>query len=120
VAGYEKGTRALYQAAVNCDRYLLTFINANHNAAAPIPAPDETDIAPESGRISGYAHYADPVWDTIRMNNIFDHFATAFFDLHLKGQSDRQAYFDVLGSSWKGFRPRTTVGLTLEHASPSK
>src|SRR5262249_1392302 len=39
VAGYEKGTRAIYQAAVNADRYLLTFQNANHNAAAPIPAP---------------------------------------------------------------------------------
>ena len=37
VAGYEKGTKAIYQAAVNADRYLLTFINANHNAAAPIP-----------------------------------------------------------------------------------
>ena len=33
VAGYEKGTKAIYQAAVNADRYLLTFVNANHNAA---------------------------------------------------------------------------------------
>ena len=41
-SGYEKGTRAIYQGAVNADRYLLTFINANHNAAAPIPAPAET------------------------------------------------------------------------------
>ena len=42
MSGYEKGTRAIYQGAVNADRYLLTFINANHNAAAPIPAPAET------------------------------------------------------------------------------
>ena len=28
VAGYEKGTKAIYQAAVNADRYLLTFVNA--------------------------------------------------------------------------------------------
>ncbi len=42
VSGYEKGTRAIYQGAVNADRYLLTFLNANHNAAAPIPAPAET------------------------------------------------------------------------------
>ena len=42
VAGYEKGTRAIYQGAVNADRYLLTFLNANHNAGAPIPAPAET------------------------------------------------------------------------------
>ena len=42
VSGYEKGTRAIYQGAVNADRYLLTFINANHNAAAPYPAPAES------------------------------------------------------------------------------
>jgi predicted dienelactone hydrolase len=45
VAGYEKGTKAIYQAAVNADRYLLTFVNANHNAGAPIPAPAETYTA---------------------------------------------------------------------------
>ena len=45
VAGYEKGTKAIYQQAVNADRYLLTFVNANHNAGAPIPAPAETYVA---------------------------------------------------------------------------
>jgi predicted dienelactone hydrolase len=35
VSGYEKGTRAIYAGAVNADRYLLTFVNAGHNAAAP-------------------------------------------------------------------------------------
>ena len=48
VAGYEKGTKAIYQGAVNADRYLLTFVNANHNAAAPIPAPAETYAAAEA------------------------------------------------------------------------
>ena len=42
VSGYEKGTRAIFTGAVNADRYLLTFMNANHNAAAPMPAPAET------------------------------------------------------------------------------
>ena len=42
VSGYEKGTRALFAGAVNAERYLLTFLNANHNAAAPMPAPAET------------------------------------------------------------------------------
>src|SRR3712207_7940666 len=41
VSGYENGVRALYSRTVNADRYLLTFENANHNAAAPIPAPVE-------------------------------------------------------------------------------
>ncbi|MEO8683117.1 MAG: dienelactone hydrolase, partial [Vicinamibacterales bacterium] len=91
VAGYEKGTRAIYQAATNADRYLLTFINANHNAAAPIPAPVEV-YASAGQPASAFSHYADAVWDTVRMNNILDHFATAYFGLYLKGEQDKQAY----------------------------
>jgi predicted dienelactone hydrolase len=116
VAGYEKGTRAIYQAAVNADRYLLTFINANHNAAAPIPAPAETYVAAEPGKPAAFAHYADAVWDTVRMNNILDHFATAYFDLYLKDEQDKQSYFE----NWKGFKRGTTAGLTLDHAAPAK
>ena len=42
VSGYEKGTRAIFEGAVNTDRYLLTFQFADHNAAAPMPAPAES------------------------------------------------------------------------------
>jgi predicted dienelactone hydrolase len=115
VAQYEKGTKAIYLGAVNADRYLLTFVNANHNAGAPIPAPAET-YTPVEGRPAAFAHYADAVWDTVRMNNILDHFATAYFDVYLKGEADKKAYFD----GWKGFRRGTSVGLTLEHAAPRK
>jgi predicted dienelactone hydrolase len=121
VAGYEKGTRAIYQGAVNADRYLLTFVNANHNAAAPMPAPIETYASSTDGRASPFNHYADAVWDTTRMNNILAHFATAYFDLYLKGDADKRAYFDTPSDgSWKGFKPRTAIGLTLEHATPAK
>jgi predicted dienelactone hydrolase len=116
VAGYEKGTKAIYQGAVNADRYLLTFVNANHNAAAPIPAPAETYAAAEAGKPAAFAHYADAVWDTVRMNNILDHFATAYFDLYLKGDLEKKSYFE----EWKGFKRGTTVGLTLDHAAPAK
>jgi len=116
VAGYEKGTKAIYQGAVNADRYLLTFLNASHNAAAPIPAPAETYVAAEAGKPAAFAHYADAVWDTVRMNNILDHFATAYFDLYLKGEAEKKSYFE----GWKGFKRGTTVGLTLEHAAPGK
>ena len=51
------------------------------------------------------------------MNNILDHFATAYFGLYLKGEQDKQAYFEP---GWKGFKRGTTVGLTLEHATPVK
>jgi predicted dienelactone hydrolase len=116
VAGYEKGTKAIYLGAVNADRYLLTFLNANHNAAAPIPAPAETYVAAEAGKPAAFSHYADAVWDTVRMNNILDHFATAYFDLYLKGDTEKKAYFE----GWKGFKRGTSVGLTLEHAAPGK
>jgi predicted dienelactone hydrolase len=136
VSGYEKGVRAIYEGAVNADRYLLTFINANHNAAAPYPAPRESYGADPS-RPAAFAHYADPVWDTVRMNNIFQHFATAYFGLHLKSEADKQSYLDVVPNGrdgvfavdrdgkpgpthtyWKGFKRGTAVGLVLEHAKP--
>jgi predicted dienelactone hydrolase len=138
VAGYEKGTRAIYQAATNADRYLLTFINANHNAAAPIPAPAEVYTSSAAQPGSAFSHYADAVWDTARMNNIFDHFASAYFGWLLKGEQDKQAYLDVVPNGkdgvyaidrdgkggathtyWKGFKRGTAVGLILEHAAPA-
>lgn len=119
VAGYEKGPRAIYEGAVNADRYLLTYINAGHNAAAPIPAPIETYNYSEQRKNYPFEHYADPVWDNVRMNNILDHFATAYFDLQLKGQQGRLAYLQrAAGDEFKGFKPRTSVGLTLEHQTP--
>ncbi|MES2795400.1 MAG: alpha/beta fold hydrolase, partial [Bacteroidota bacterium] len=33
VSGYEKGIKAIFNGAVNADRYLLTYINARHNIA---------------------------------------------------------------------------------------
>jgi predicted dienelactone hydrolase len=115
VAEYEKGTKAIYQQAVNADRYLLTYVNANHNAGAPIPPPAETYAYSDALKSYPFTHYADAVWDNTRMNNILDHFATAYFDLYLKGEQDKLAYF---GSDWKGFKPRTALGLILEHLSP--
>jgi predicted dienelactone hydrolase len=138
-SGYEKGVRAIYEAAVNADRYLLTYINANHNAAAPIPAPAEVYPPPAPGAVDAFAHYADAVWDTTRMNNIFNHFATAFLSLHLKGDQDKQSYLSVVANGkdgvwnvdrngafgathtyWKGFKRGTAVGLMLEHAAPGR
>jgi len=117
-SGYEKGTRAIFEGAVNSDRYLLTFINANHNAAAPMPAPAEVMTKPGLTERT-FNYYNDPVWDNVRMNNIFDHFATAYFGVYLKGETDKQPYLDVSregkDGTWKGFKRNTAVGLTLEH-----
>ena len=139
VSGYENGTRAIFAGAVNAERYLLTFLNANHNAGAPIPAPQETYAFSQTLELFPFVHYADAVWDTARMNNILAHFVTAFVDLHLKGLADRRAYFDVVPHGkdavfaldrdgnpqathtyWKGFKRGTAVGLVLEHAAPAR
>lgn len=138
VSGYEKGTRALFTGAVNAERYLLTFTNANHNAAAPMPAPAETFAYSETLKGFPFAHYADAVWDTVRMNNILAHFATAHFDAQVKGDRTRLAYFDVVPNGkdavfaldrdgtplpthtyWKGFKRGTAVGLVLERGTPA-
>jgi predicted dienelactone hydrolase len=125
--------RGIFNEAVGTDRHLLTFDNANHNAAAPIPAPAESWVAVDSLDFVPFEHYADAVWDTTRMNNIAQHFATAFMDLHLKGEPDKAAYFDLIPNAadglvdlddaglptgdhtyWRGFGPRTAAGMQFE------
>ena len=125
--------REIFAGTTGTTRHLLTFEGANHNAAAPIPAPAESWGFDEALGFAPFDHYADAVWDTNRMNNIAQHFATAFMDLHLKGDAGMAPYLDVIERAadgvvalddraqplpehtyWKGFLPRTGVGLTFE------
>jgi len=109
VAGYENGAHAIFNGAKNSDRYLLTLLGAGHNAGAPMPVPNELDNV-ENEEAAG--HYRDPNWDNVEMNNIMDHFVTAWFDTHLKGM-DRQSSLGLVPS---GYEDR----LTLEHLSPGQ
>ena len=137
VSGYEEGVKALYDETVNAERYLLTFENANHNAAAPIPAPAESWAISDKLGYAPFDHYADPVWDTVRMNNIAQHFVTAFFGEHVKGDEAMGDYLDLVENAsdgliarddageptqehtyWKGFADRTAAGLSLMQAAP--
>jgi len=135
VSGYEEGTRAAYLDTVNADAALLSFENANHNAAAPFPAPAESFVdSPSLGR-PVFDHYADAVWDTTRMNNIAQHFATAWLDKYLKG-ADTEQYLDLVeyaddgvfdvdeagnpteaNTYWAGFPDRSAKGLRFERSS---
>jgi predicted dienelactone hydrolase len=103
--------RGIFEGAAS-DRYLLSFANAGHNAAAPIPAPMESWGMSQKLGWSPFEHYGDAVWDTVRMNNIAQHFAAAFMGLHLRGE-DTGRYLD--GDTFEGFAPGSTAGLTLEH-----
>lgn len=106
VAGYENGAHAIFNGATNSDRYLLTLLGAGHNAGAPMPVPNELDNS-ENEEAAG--HYRDANWDNVEMNNIMDHFVTAWFDTHLKSM-DRQSSLGLVPS---GYEDR----LTLEHLS---
>ncbi len=133
VSLYEEGVRAIWNEAVNVDRALLTFANANHNAAAPFPAPAESFlVSPSLGRAT-FDHYADAVWDTVRMNNIAQHFTTAWLDRYLKSNTSRDAFLSLIPDSndgvfsanddgsfkddhtyWTGFQDRSAKGLMFE------
>ena len=129
VAGYENGPRAIYEHAKKSDRYMLTFKNAGHNAAAPYPLPHEIL---NNENTMGASHYTDPVWDTVRMNNIMDHFVTAYLDYYLKGDESKKEFLNLIPDGadgkfsvtngqenddhtyWQGFQSGTAVGLKLE------
>jgi hypothetical protein len=120
VSGYEKGVKAMYEGAVHADRYLLTYVNARHNVAPnPPPGADgQVDVPFEE-----YYHYAEPAWNERRINNINQHFVTAFLDLYLKGK-DAGKYLDLPldanQKGWTGFKPRTATGMEFRHALPQK
>ncbi|SDE45225.1 alpha/beta hydrolase family protein [Limimaricola pyoseonensis] len=132
VSGYD-AIRSIFEETTGTERHLLTFEDANHNAAAPMPAPAESYEVSEALGWAPFEHYADPVWDTTRMNNVTQHFVTAFLDLHLKGEDAKADYLDLVPDSadavwdraedgtpnagdsyWAGFPNRTAVGLRFE------
>ena len=137
VSGYSPGVRNIYEASVNAPRYLLTFENANHNAGAPMPAPKESWKPVANLKFIPAEHYIDAVWDNARMNNISQHFATAFLAKFLKNDTSMDPYLNVLENAkdgkwsaeadgkfkadhtyWNGFPNRTAAGLRLEQRKP--
>ncbi|MFT4751898.1 MAG: putative dienelactone hydrolase [Neolewinella sp.] len=114
ISGYENGIKAIYEGATNTERYLLTYEGARHNVA-PNPAPPEA-LAPGLP-IDEYLRYADSVWDTRRINNVNQHFISAFLGGKLKGETKLGKYLDLTETpgkeGWEGFKPRTAVGLSL-------
>ena len=138
VSGYENGVRAIWRGITNVERTLLTYENANHNAGAVMPAPEESFVFDESLGINLSVHYIDAVWDNVRMNNIAQHFVTVWLGKYLKNNAGMQRYLDLIPYSndgvfsldeqghptqahtyWKGFADRTAKGLRLEHLGAS-
>jgi predicted dienelactone hydrolase len=129
-SGYEN-VKAIFEAAVHSDRYLLVYQNGDHEIAVN-PAP-----ALAASNFQDYLHYQEPAWDNTRCNNINQHFITAFLDHHLKGGNGleylnvptpiaNQAVWSIdehgrPGEShtyWKGFKRHTLIGLEIHHLAP--
>ncbi len=119
VSGYEDGIKAIYKGAENAPRYLLTYFNARHNVA-PNPPPAAT--LQKSVSINEYYHYAEPAWSSYRLNNINQHFVTAFLGMVLK-QKEYDKFLSLpIGAgdkNWPGFKPRTSTGMELLYATPA-
>ena len=130
---YENGVRAIWENASGMPHALMTYVNGGHNSAAPIPAPKESFYFSEDKGFNISEHYSDQVWDTARMNNLAQHFVTAWMDNHLKGDAAKAAYLDLVEDSnagvwsmnedgtpkedhsyWKGFAEGTAKGLRYE------
>lgn len=130
---YENGVRAIWENASDMGHALLTYVNGGHNSAAPMPAPAESYYFSEDKGFNISEHYTDAVWDTVRMNNIAQHFVTAWLDGALKGDADNASYLELVEDSnagvwsmnedgtpkedhtyWKGFGEGTAKGLKYE------
>ncbi len=121
--------RHFCQNAVRSDRIFISYERCGHNVAnnpAPIQALSASwDIC---------KRWADPVWDTGRLNNLNAHFVTAFLDGILKKDAGKAAYLtvpvpcgkdadcrvDASGAPlapeacWPGFVEGTPAGVILE------
>ena len=139
VSGYEDGIRSIWQSMSNIDRSLLTFENASHGSGAPMPAPEESFVFNEKLGFNLSDHYSDSVWDSVRMNNISQHFVTAWLAKYLKNSTEMDVYFNLEPNSndgiwakdengdskpehtyWEGFPNRTAKGLRFESRNKGK
>ncbi len=135
VVGYAKGAKGFFEAAVNSDRYLLTYKGAGHSIALNPPPPEMR------GTVWDRDWFEDPIWRTDRVNAINLHFITAFLAVHLRGEADKRTFLDVPVAEsdagewnapastpwgavspggagvtlWKGFQRRHARGMVLQH-----
>ncbi|MGB1288519.1 MAG: alpha/beta hydrolase family protein, partial [Aggregatilineales bacterium] len=127
------GIVRLFDNSINSDRYLLTYDNALHNSAPNPPPPEATELGQ-------YERYADPVWDERRINNVNQHFITAFLSKYIGGDDAASAYLNLdvengnnavysVGEEseftedhtyWMGFPARSALGLSLRHEAVSE
>ena len=116
-----------FENAVNSDRYLLAYESAIHEVAVN-PAPP---LAWQ--RYREFIHYQEPGWDNRRLNNINQHFITAFLGKYIQGDAAQfDPFLDLIEPVsndsprddesdpryWKGFPNYSAIGMELRHLTP--
>jgi predicted dienelactone hydrolase len=121
-----EGVEWLFDNAVNSDRYMLKYQGAIHEVAVNPPPPLS------EGHYREYMHYQEPAWDNRKINNVNQHFVTAFLGMHLKGDhATYEPYLDLHPISneanrsdpddptyWKGFTNWAAIAIELHHVVP--
>ncbi len=110
VSGYAGGARWIFEHGRQA-RWLLTYHQARHNVA-PMPPPS---VSREFLR--EFNHYAEPVWDIERLNDLNRHFILAFLQAKLMDDPEALRWLsshDNGDPRPPGFGERDAIGFSLE------
>ena len=118
------GVEFLVENTVKSDRYYLKYQGAIHEVPVnPAPPISESNYAE-------WLHYQEPAWDNRKLNNVNQHFVTAFLGLHLGDDPGvYEPYLNLLEPVsndsprtgrddpryWKGFTEYGAIGMELRH-----
>jgi predicted dienelactone hydrolase len=124
VVGWQPGVLSLFAGTTGAERFLLVYEQGRHNVA-PNPPPLAAASHP-----ADWGHYAEPVWDPRRLNNVGQHFVRAFARYVLEEAADLPAALDLIPVAadgawtvdadgipqpgeghWWGFVPRTALAM---------
>jgi predicted dienelactone hydrolase len=116
------GNQFIFDNLVNSDRYMLIYQGGAHNIAVNALAPPVPDMS-----YTDFLHYQEPAWDLKRINNINQHFISAFLGIQLKGEA-YEDYLDLVPLSndshqtdetdptyWTGFPTSTAINMEFYH-----
>ena len=113
----------IWENATASDRRVLIYEGAIHEVPVnPAPPISKQNYAE-------WLHYQEPAWDNRKLNNVNQHFITAFLGVHLKGQAELLEYLDLSQpisndsprsdmsdpDYWTGFTPYGAIGMQLHH-----
>lgn len=124
VVGWQPGVLSLFSGTTGTERFLLVYEQARHNIA-PNPPP-----AAAASHPADWGHYAEPVWDPQRLNNVGQHFVRAFAEYVLADETRLPEALDLVPVAaegafevgddgvpvpgedhWWGFAPRTALAM---------